>query len=162
MVPATQLYPSAAVPSDPAAYNFESGAASWLASGSGVASVAASSERAFAGASSLKVVLGAAAGEGSAKVANPNVPAGATVTFHVWIPAGSTLSAIQPYALQGAAGGWAWSGSWRNASSLQAGNWNTISVSVPANASPLAELGVVFTLSAPSSGAAAYIDSITY
>jgi hypothetical protein len=107
-------------------------------------------------------VLGAAAGDGSVKVVSPTVPAGATVTFHVWVPVGSTLSAIQPYALQGAAGGWAWTGSWRAASSLQAGNWNTITVAVPSNAAALAELGVMFTLSGASGGAAAYVDSVTW
>jgi hypothetical protein len=84
------------------------------------------------------------------------------LTFHVWIPSGSTLSAVQPYALQGAAGGWAWTGAWRSASSLQAGSWNTLTVAVPTNAAPLAEIGVVFTLSGASSGAAAYVDSVSY
>ena len=147
---------------DTAQYNFESSAQSWSGSGAGVASAARSTDRAFAGTGSLKVVLGSAAGDGSAKVTSPAVPAGKTVTFHVWIPAGSTLTAIQPYALQGAAGGWAWTGSWRAASSLQAGNWNTITVAVPANAAALAELGVMFTLSGASGGAAAYVDSITW
>jgi hypothetical protein len=90
------------------------------------------------------------------------VPAGATVTFRVWIPSGSNLSAVQSYALQGAAGGWAWTGTWRAASTLQAGNWNTLTVPVPSNAAALAELGVVFTLSGPSGGAAAYVDSVSY
>jgi hypothetical protein len=85
-----------------------------------------------------------------------------TLAFRVWIPSGSTLSAVQPYALQGAAGGWAWSGAWRTAASLQAGAWNTLTVAVPANAAPLAEIGVVFTLSAASGDAAAYVDSVSY
>jgi hypothetical protein len=161
-VPSSQLYPPAVVGGDTAQYNFESNAQSWIASGAGVGSVARSTDRAFAGSGSLKVVLGSAAGDGSAKVANPAVPAGATLTFRVWIPSGSTLSAVQPYALQGAAGGWAWSGAWRSASSLQAGAWNTIAVAVPANAAPLAEIGVVFTLSGASGGLAAYVDSVSY
>ena len=161
-IPAGQLYPAAVASGDTARYNFESGAQAWAAGGAGVASAASSTERAFAGSGSLKVVLGAAAGDGSVKVVSPTVPAGATVTFHVWVPAGSTLSAIQPYALQGAAGGWAWTGSWRAASSLQAGNWNTITVAVPSNAAALAELGVMFTLSGASGGAAAYVDSVTW
>jgi len=159
-IPKSQLYPAAPVGGDSAQYNFESSAQSWV--GSGVGSVARSTDRAFAGTGSLKVVLGSAAGDGSVKVASPAVPAGATVTFHVWIPAGSTLSAVQPYALQGAAGGWAWTGNWRAASSLQAGAWNTLTVAVPANAAALAELGVMFTLSGASGGAAAYVDSVSY
>lgn len=161
-IPTSQLYPPVVVGGDSAQYNFESAAQSWLASGTGVASVARSTERAFAGTGSLKVVLGSAAGDGSAKVVSPAVPAGATLTFHVWIPSGSTLSAVQPYALQGAAGGWAWTGTWRSASSLQAGAWNTLTVAVPANAAALAEVGVLFSLSGASGGAAAFVDSVSY
>jgi hypothetical protein len=162
VVPSSQLYPPAVASGDTARYNFESDAQSWIGSGAGVASAARSTDRAFAGTGSLKVALGSAAGDGSAKITNPTVPAGATLTFHVWIPAGSTLTAIQPYALQGAAGAWTWTGSWRATTSLQAGNWNTITVAVPPNAAALAELGVVFTLSGPSTGAAAYVDSVTW
>lgn len=161
VIPTGQLYPATVVSGDAARYNFESGAQAWVASGSGVASAGSATDRAFAGTGSLKVVLGAA-GDGSVKVASPTVTAGATVTFHVWVPAGSTLTAVQPYVLQGAAGGWAWTGSWRAASSLQAGNWNTITVAVPSNAAALAELGVMFTLSGNSGGAAAYVDSVTW
>jgi hypothetical protein len=160
VVPSPQLFPASVASGDTARYNFESGAQAWV--GSGVGSVARSVDRAFAGTGALKVVLGAAAGDGSVKVASPAVPAGATVTFHVWVPVGSTLTAVQPYALQGAAGGWAWAGSWRAASSLQVGNWNTITVTVPSNAAALAELGVVFSLSGASGGAAAYVDSVTW
>jgi hypothetical protein len=161
VVPSSQLYLPSVVTGDNAQYNFESSAQSWTASGAGVASVARSTDRAFAGAASLKVALGAASGDGSAKVVNPPVPAGALVTFHVWIPSGSTLTAVQPYAMQGAAGNWTWSGNWQSASSLQAGNWNNLTVQVPANAAALAEIGVVFTLSGASS-ASAYVDSVKY
>jgi len=161
-IPSSQLYPPAVVTGDSAQFNFEAGPQSWLASGAGVSSVARSTDRAFAGAASLKVVLGSAASDGYAKIANPAVPAGATVTFHIWIPAGAGLSAVQPYVLQGEAGGWAWTGNWRSASSLQAGSWNTLTVAVPANAAALAELGVLFTLSGASGGAAAYVDSVSY
>ena len=90
----------------------------------------------------------------------PSTPAGATVTFHVWFPAGSPITAVQPYVLQGAAGGWTWTGNWQAATSLQAGQWNTIRVAVPSNAvTPLDSLGVQFTTNASWSGAA-YVDSI--
>ncbi|HYP91138.1 MAG TPA: PA14 domain-containing protein, partial [Polyangiaceae bacterium] len=161
-VPKSQLYPAAIAAGDTAAYNFESGTQGWAASGTGVANVARSVDRAFAGSGSLKVTLGSASADGYAKLSNPSVPAGATVTFHVWIPTGSSLSAVQPYVLQGAAGGWAWTGSWRTASSLQSGSWNTITVAVPSNAAALAELGVMFTTSGSGAGAAAYVDSVSY
>jgi hypothetical protein len=160
-VPSAQLYPAPANSGDTAAYNFEGSAQSWLKTGNAVASVSRSTERAFAGTASLKVAFGASSGDGYAKVSNPPVPAGRTVTYRIWIPAGSTLTGVQPYVLQGAGGGWAWTGTWRAASTLQAGNWNTLSVQVPVNAAALAELGVVFTLSAGSTSAA-YVDSISY
>lgn len=155
------LATSTAPTGDPAQYGFESSAQSWTSTGSAVSSVTRSTDRAFAGAASLRVAFGASAGDGFVKVLNPAVSAGRTVTFHVWVPAGTTLTAIQPYVLQGAAGGWAWTGNWRAASSLQTSNWNTLTVQVPASAAALAELGVVFSLSGASSGSA-YVDSIAY
>ncbi len=161
-VPQAQLYASAAQPpADPAQYNFESSAQSWTSTGGAIASVARSTDRAYAGAASLKVAFGASSGDGFAKVLSPNVPAGRSVTFHIWIPSGSTLTAIQPYVLQGAAGNWTWTGNWKGSSSLSAGNWNNLTVAVPSNAAALAELGVVFTSSGASTSAA-YVDSISY
>jgi hypothetical protein len=161
VIPAGQLYASAAPPADSAQYNFEATAQSWTNAGTAVVSVARSTDRAFAGAASLKVSFGSSSGDGYAKVLSPQVAAGRTVTFRIWIPSGTTLTAVQPYVMQGAAGGWAWTGNWRAVSSLQAGNWNTLSVLVPANAAALAELGVLFTLSGASTSSA-YIDSIAY
>jgi hypothetical protein len=143
------------------AYNFDSSAQSWFGAGNPVSSVARSTDRAFAGTASLKVNFGTSAGDGYAKVASPTVPAGSLVTFHIWIPSGGKITAVQPYVLQGAAGGWAWSGNWRATSGLQAGNWNTLTVQVPSNAAALAELGVLFT-SSGGTVPAAYVDSISY
>ncbi len=161
-VPASQLYPATTAAGDSAAYNFESSAQGWTSSGSAISSVARSTDRAFAGAASLKVTFAAASGDGYAKVLSPAVPAGATLTFRVWIPSGTSLSAVQPYVLQGAAGGWAWTGSWRTASSLQAGAWNSITLAVPANAAALAEPGVVFSSNASASTTSAYVDSVSF
>ena len=119
-----------------------------------------SADRAFAGASSLKLNVSGAAGSARARVTNPPTPAGAPVTFRVFLPAGTAVSAVQPYVLQGAAGGWRWTGAWRAASSLTAGAWNTISLQVPSNAAlPLAELGVEVTTQANWSGAL-YVDAV--
>jgi hypothetical protein len=160
-IPSSQLYPAPPTSGDTAQYNFEGSAQGWLKTGNALASVSSSTERAFAGAASLKVAFGATSGDGYAKVSNPPVPAGRTVTYRIWIPAGSTLTGVQPYVLQGASDNWAWTGTWRAASTLQTGNWNTLSVQVPVGAAALAELGVVFTLSSGSSSAA-YVDSISY
>lgn len=144
-----------------AAYNFDASAQGWLKTGTPIASVARSTERAFAGSGSLKVTFSSSAGDGYAKVTNPVVPAGSLVTFQLWIPSGGKVTAVQPYVLQGAAGGWAWTGNWRATSGLQAGSWNTLTVQVPANAAALAELGVVLSTSG-GTVPAAYIDSISY
>jgi hypothetical protein len=64
--------------------------------------------------------------------------------------------------MQGASGGWTWTGSWTAGSSLTGGQWNTITVQVPANAvTPLAELGVEVTTSAAWSSAI-YVDAVSW
>lgn len=146
---------------DTAQYGFETSAQAWTSSGASITSIARSTDRAFAGAASLKVNFGTTAGDGFAKVSNPAVSRGAVVTFHVFVPSGSTLSAIQPYVLQGAAGGWAWTGTWRSITQLQAGAWNTLTVQVPPNAAALAELGVVFSRNS-GTGSPAYVDAVAY
>ena len=124
--------------------------------------VSSSTDRAFAGARSLKVSFGAGSGSQRAFVSNPATPAGRTITFRVWLPSGSPITSIQPYVMQGAAGNWLWTGSWRAMSSLVTNQWNAITVQVPANAAtPLAELGIEFATSASYTGAA-YIDAVTW
>jgi hypothetical protein len=146
---------------DTAQYGFETSAQGWTFSGSSVTSVARSTDRAFAGAASLKVNFTTTSGDGFVKVSNPPVPRGAVVTFRVFVPSGSTLSAIQPYVLQGAGGGWAWTGTYRSIGQLQGGAWNTLTVTVPSNAAALAELGVVFSRNS-GSGSPAYVDTVAY
>src|SRR2546428_13122621 len=88
--------------------------------------VARSTTRAYRGTASLAVSFnGTAGGTQQAYVASPSTPAGRTVTYHVWFPAASQLTSIQPYVQQGAAGGWTWTRDWQPVSSLHAGAWNT-------------------------------------
>ena len=62
--------------------------------------------------------------------------------------------------LQGAAGNWAWTGSWQSIGSFTPNTWRTLTVTVPAGAAtPLAELGVEFTRSGAWSGKV-HIDAI--
>ncbi len=148
---------------DTAQYNFESSAQSWTHSGGIIGSVARSTARAFSGSASLAVnFTGTAGGTQQAYVPSPSTPAGKTVTYRVWIPAGSKLTSIQPYVQQGAAGGWRWTGNWQSISGLTAGAWNTIAVAVPANAAtPLYQLGVQFTTNAAWTGTCS-IDSVSW
>jgi hypothetical protein len=143
-------------------YDFESATQGWISGGAPIKSVSTSATQHFSGLRSLAVSFtGTAAGQQSVYVANPATAAGKLVTFHVWIPAWSKISAVQPYALQGASGGWAWSGNWQAIGSLKTGAWNTLTVQLPANATALAQLGVQFTTSAAWTGTA-YVDSVAW
>jgi hypothetical protein len=121
-----------------------------------------STVRAYAGSHSLEVsVVAGAADRQTVFVSNPSVPAGKAVTFRVYVPSGSALSAVQPFVLQGASGNWAWTGNYRTVSSLTTGAFNAISVTVPSNAAALAQLGVELTTSAAWTGKV-YIDAIAW
>lgn len=159
VVPSSQLYGAAFAASDPSQYNFEASSQSWATTGGALNAVSSSTDRAFLGARSLKLAFSGAAGSQRAFVLAPTTPAGASVSFRVFVPAGSAITSVQPYVLQGAAGGWAWTGSWRSIGQLTAGQWNTIAVSVPANAKPLHELGVEISTGAGFRGAV-YVDAV--
>jgi hypothetical protein len=149
--------------SDAAQFNFESGAQAWVTSGGILTAVASSTDQAYAGSRSLKLTF-AAGGAGSqrAVVRTPATPAAARVTFHLYVPAGAPIASVQPYVLQGAAGGWRWTGAWTAGSSLLRGQWNAMTLQVPSNASvPLSELGVEISTSGSWNGAA-YVDSVTW
>ena len=146
---------------DLAKYNFESGTQAWTSDGAPIAALARSTARAFAGTSSLAVTFKGAAGSPSAFVRSPGALAGKTVSFRIWVPSGSGITAVQPYALQGAAGGWGWTGNWRAVSSLTANAWNTLTVNVPANAAALDQLGIEFTTNKTWSGTV-YVDAVTW
>jgi hypothetical protein len=151
------------IPSDPSKYGFETGAQGWASTGSGIASVASSTAEAFEGTHALAVNV-ATTGAASPIVAvpSPATPAGATVTFHVFVPSGSGLSSVQPFVLQGASGNWTWTGNWQAIGSLKAGAWNTLTVTVPSNAAtPLNELGVELSTSGAWTGTV-YVDSVDW
>ena len=147
---------------DPAQFNFETDPQGWAASGSQIAGVATSTAQHFAGNQSLAVNFnGTAAGTSSVSVDNMGenlgVTAGTTITFHVWIPSGSQITALQPY-LQDYNNTWTsvWYGN------LTANAWNTITLTVPSTAvTPLQQLGIQFTTSAAWSGTC-YIDSVAW
>ena len=153
----------APTPSQTTAFQFESGVQGWKSWGPLIQGVSASTSRAFAGKHSLEVKM-AGGPKGMAKVFVPgaSVPAGGTVSFRVWIPAGHRVSAFQPFLLQGAAGGWKWSGSWIAATSLKAGTWNTVTLPVPAGAvSPFQELGLEIFTEGSWKGSL-YVDSVSW
>jgi pimeloyl-ACP methyl ester carboxylesterase len=146
-------------------YNFECGRTqNWNSSPGGlISSVASSVARAYSGKSSLAVYFsGGATGTSSVwSNTDPKPGAGQTVQFRVFIPAGSAISAVQPFVKEGASGGWRWTGNYKAISQLTVNAWNVISVTVPVNAQPLDSLGVEFTTNAAWTGTA-YVDAVEW
>jgi hypothetical protein len=147
-------------PPPPLGYDFESDIQGWSRSGAPIVALARSTAQRYSGVGALAVQINGS-GSALASVANPPVAAGATVTFRIFIPSGARIASVQPYVLQGAAGGWSWTGNWQAMSSLRAGSWNTLTVRVPANAAALSSLGVQFATSGSYSGTV-YIDGVTF
>jgi hypothetical protein len=145
---------------DSSEYGFETGNQGWTATSG---SVSVSNAELFAGKRALAVPLSSSSAfTQTVSVASPATPAGATVTFHVWLPSGANVSSVQPYVMQGASGGWAWTGQWEAVAQLKLGAWNTITVTVPSNAAtPLYQLGVQIATSGASS-AVAYVDAVSW
>ena len=145
---------------DPAQFNFESSPQGWSGGGGIVSGVATSTAQLYAGNQSLAVNFnGSSAGTASPSVGNVAVVPGTTITFHVWIPSSANISAIQPYVQDH---NWTWTGNYTVSGNLTANAWNTITLTVPANAvSPMQSLGVQFFTSAGWTGTC-YIDSVAY
>jgi len=143
---------------DTAEYNFEAGTQSWAAGGTGT-SVTQSVGQAYMGSHSLAVNFNGPAGQSSASIASPPIPAGAAVSFHIWIPAGSKVDWLQPYVQDQ---NWTWTSNWQPTSSLTAGAWNTVTLTIPSVAVlPLRSVGVQFDTTAQWTGAC-YIDSVSW
>ena len=142
---------------DPARFHFETDTQRWSASGAQISGVASSGTRDYAGNRSLAVNFnGTTAGTSSVSVNEVVVPAGATVTFRVWIPSGGQVTGLVAYAQDY---NWSWS---QSSGGLASNSWNTLSLTMPANAvSPLKALGVRFTTGAAWTGTC-YIDSVTW
>ena len=144
---------------DASQYNFESSTQSWVSGGAPITGIATSTTQKFAGSRSLAVSFNGAAGTSSVTIAAPPTAAGKTITFHVWIPSGSQITSIQPYAQDH---NWAWCGTWKAIGSLQTNAWNTITVTLPSNAAtPLQVLGIQFTTGAAWTGTC-YVDSVSW
>ena len=143
---------------DTAQFNFEASVQGWTGGGGIVSGIATSTAQSFAGSQSLAVNFnGASSGTASPSVGNVAVTAGTTITFHVWIPSGSKITALQPYIQDY---NYTWTSSWYG--SFTANAWNTLTLSVPANAAmPLQALGVQFFTSAGWTGTC-YIDSVSF
>jgi probable HAF family extracellular repeat protein len=145
---------------DTAHFNFENGLQGWANYGEPIVNVTVSAEQVYAGAKSLAVRF-QSGGFASIAVPGPSVPAGSSVAFHVFIPANAALDWIQPFVLEGEAGGWRWSGNWQPIGALQQGAWNTLTVQVPSDAQSIWSLGVELYASQQYTGTV-HIDSVAF
>jgi hypothetical protein len=143
---------------DPTQFHFETDIRPWTPSGAQISGIATSTTQHFAGKQSMAVNFnGTSGGTSSVDINGAVVPAGATITFHVWIPAGSKITTIEPY-LQD----YNWAYASNATSTFTAGAWNTLTLAVPATAvTSFNRLGLKFTTSAAWTGTV-YVDSIDW
>jgi aryl-phospho-beta-D-glucosidase BglC (GH1 family) len=142
---------------DPAKFNFETDTHRWSYSGGQITGIATSTAQKFAGQRSLAVSFNASgAGSSSLDLSGLVLPAGATISFRIWAPAGHTISSIEPY-MQDL--NWGWTQSWSG--SPAANSWSTVTLKAPANVlSPLKRLSLQFKTSGAWAGTV-YVDSIS-
>ena len=82
---------------------------------------------------------------------------GTTISYRVFIPTGTPISAVQPYI---ADANLVWTHSYHQ--NLPWGAWMTLTVTVPQQVTlPVEEIGVKFYLSAPHTGPV-YLDAIQW
>ena len=150
---------------DAARYNFEANVQGWMSDPDPMSvpftSVATSMTQKFAGASSLAGAINATGVAFYGFVVSPPapaIPAGSTVTYHLFVPVGAMIDYVTPYTQEGAPN-YLWTG--MGLVNFTAGSWSTFTVSLPANSAPIANMGVRFHTMAAWSGTV-YIDSINY
>jgi hypothetical protein len=147
-------------PGDAARYNFETSAQGWMAAGTtAFTSVMRDTTRHYAGAAALAAALSVtSASTHQLRVTpDPTVPAGATVTAHVYIPSGSTVDWVQLY-LQEGPPNYAWTGT---AAPFTAGTWNTLTVTAPSSGAAIGSVGLQVHLTGSWSGTL-YLDSVNW
>jgi hypothetical protein len=143
---------------DPTQYHFETDPQGWYGGGIIISGVTNSTVQKYAGNRSLAVNFNYASASNSSITLNgAPVPAGATITFRVWIPSGHKISTIVPIVQDY---NWNWDQSWYG--SFTANAWNTLTVTVPSTrTTPLQRLNLQFSTSAGWTNTC-YVDSISW
>jgi len=143
---------------DPTKFHFETDTQLWTPSGALISGIATSTARHYAGQRSLAVnVAGTAAGSASLEQSGVIVPPGATITFHVFIPAGSRITKVEPYLMDY---NWGWFSN--PSTTFTPGTWNTFTLTVPATSvTPLQRLGLNLTTGGAWTGTV-HVDSIDW
>ena len=143
---------------DPAQFNFETDSQRWFTGGGIITGIETSTLQHYAGNQSLAVNLNTTnATSSSVSVGDVTVLPGMTITFRVWIPSGHRISNLQPYMQDK---NWGWASRWYGSFTPNA--WNTVALTVPANAvGPFQRLGIQFATSAGWTNTC-YIDSVSW
>ncbi|ANE48237.1 hypothetical protein SY83_20255 [Paenibacillus swuensis] len=157
----TPLQAATVEPADFTRYNFENGDMHGFKVFDGTAAtVSLDSAFAYKGEGSVKVQFAGSASTGVVGVGidrpDPRIHKNQTITFRVYIPADSKISALQPM-IFGA--GWTFNGGWADGANLKKGEWNTYSVDFTQGDSPSERLGFNIFANDPVT---LWIDSITY
>jgi len=161
---------------DTARYNFEGSTQGWansvISTAASFTSVYASTVQHFAGMSSLAgTITNSPSGVmtmyylellTSPAITMPNyiIPANTMVTFHVLVPVGAPITLVDAFVQEGPAAPMPFR-STVTAGLVVPGNWITLSVIVPADATPITRVGVTFNTSGTWTGTV-YVDSVNW
>ncbi len=154
---------------DPTRFNFETNSQGWADLRGKVTNLRRSTAKPYAGLGSLEIDLVGVDFERFVGVSSGGTmapPAGASITFRVWIPSGPKYNLVQAFILYFPKGQTTsvWEGQAMSPMSvppLKTDQWNTFKVTVPLTSTGVAEIGVNFFTSG-STNAKAYIDSVTW
>ncbi len=149
---------------DNARFNFEAATSAqpWAAAANtpGFASITRSTALHYAGQASLaaSIASGGANLYQVTAVPSPAIPAGAMVTFHVFVPTGSTIDWVQPYVQDSA---FAWTGAYALVTDLTVGAWNTFTLKVPTPSAAIAWIGTQVHVTGVWTGTV-YLDAVNW
>ncbi len=144
-------------------WDFESALDNWAAGNEG-SSIALSTDHAYTGSSSVKLVKPATGLE--INVQNDvyeNLQQGDVLTFHIWISAADLALVNGCQIFWQTTDSWNWNSQWTNGSSLTGDGWSTVEHTLPAIALPLQRIGFQLLLQTGNEAQtpSLYVDGIT-
>ncbi len=144
---------------DIAQYNFENGLQGFKITNA--IEFYNSSDNAFAGTKSLKIRMKSGEDEYiDTSNVDPSIKHGTTITFHVWIPDTTEITAVEAFYQDS---NWEWTGNWNFYSQLTPNKWNTIKLKVlDDEILPIRRIGVKIAAKDKKFSGDVYIDSISW
>jgi len=144
-------------------WDFETSLDNWAAGGDG-SSIGLSTDHAFTGSSSVKLVKPATGLE--INLQNDiyeDLQEGDILTYHIWISSADLAAVNGGQIFWQTTDSWNWNSQWTNGSSLTGDAWSTVEHTLPAIALPLQRIGFQLLLQAGNEALtpALYVDDIT-